>query len=499
MDEARFTEIQSQLTDMWPSMTMRTMDSQQRTIVVVSSMSMWVPPQLTPVLPAYEERYLFLVLSLLRAPRTEVVYVTSRPVLPRLVDYYLELMPRLTADDVRRRLTLISIGDGSPRSLTAKILERPRILERLRNLTCGDRHSIILPFNVSPLEVELAIRLGIPVYGAHPALAALGTKTGSRQVFAAAGVASPPGCEGIHCADDLVDAVRDLRAQGHDLHEAVVKLDKGVGGLGNAALTLPAGDDRRAQAAAVQVLRPEDPEIGAEEFLALLDKQGGVVEERITGAEFASPSVQLRASPLGQVEVLSTHDQVLGGASGQIFLGCRFPAAPEYSAAMAELSSRIGSELAGRGVIGRFGIDFVVCRDPKGERHAYAIEINLRNGGTTHPMLTLQALTDAEYDAAAGHLVAGGRSKHYLASDHLESPAYAALTPDDLLDIATERGIGWDEESMTGVAFHMVSAIAVAGRVGVTAIGDSPEQADQLYGRVRAALDEESQRVYAVP
>jgi hypothetical protein len=39
---------------------------------------------------------------------------------------------------------------------------------------------------------------------------------------------------------------------------------------------------------------------------------------------------------------------------------------------------------------------------------------------------------------------------------------------------------------------HMVSAIAVAGRVGVTAIGDSPEQADQLYGRVRAALDEES-------
>ncbi|MEO6713686.1 MAG: peptide ligase PGM1-related protein [Mycobacteriales bacterium] len=493
-DVRRFTEVQSQLADMWPSMTMRTMDSQQRTIVVVSSMSMWVPPQLTPVFPAYEERYLFLVLSLLRAPRTEVVYVTSQPVLPRLVDYFLELMPRLTADDVRRRLTLISVGDSSARPLTAKILERPRILERLRTLTAGDRHSIILPFNVSPLEVELAIRIGVPVYGADPSLAALGTKTGSRQVFAAAGVASPPGCEGVHSADDVVDAVRDLRAQGNDLREAVLKLDEGVGGFGNATLTIPAGDDRLAIAEAVQRLRPEDPELGAEEFLALLDKQGGIVEERITGAEFASPSVQLRGSPLGQVEVLSTHDQVLGGATGQTFLGCRFPAAPGYSAAVAGLGSRIGAELAARGVIGRFGIDFVVCRESNADWRAYAIEINLRNGGTTHPMLTLQALTDAEYDPDAGRLVAGSRSKHYLATDHLESPAYAALTPDDLLDIATERGLGWDEESMTGVAFHMVSAIAVAGRVGVTAIGDSPDQADQLYGRVRAALDEESQR-----
>ncbi len=66
--------------------------------------------------------------------------------------------------------------------------------------------------------------------------------------------------------------------------------------------------------------------ISPEEFLAELGSRAGIVEERIEGEEFHSPSVQLRASPLKDVEVLSTHDQILGGATGQEFLGCRFPA-----------------------------------------------------------------------------------------------------------------------------------------------------------------------------
>ena len=34
----------------------------------------------------------------------------------------------------------------------------------------------------------------------------------------------------------------------------------------------------------------------------------------------------------GLVEVLSSHEQVLGGASGQTYLGCSFPAAESYRA-----------------------------------------------------------------------------------------------------------------------------------------------------------------------
>ena len=117
-------------------------------------------------------------------------------------------------------------------------------------------------------------------------------------------------------------------------------------------------------------------------------REAGIVEERIEGEEFHSPSVQLRASPLKDVEVLSTHDQILGGATGQEFLGCRFPAHRDYGWLIAGLGERIGSRLAQQGVIGRFGVDFVVVRR-NGEWLPYAIEVNLRNGGTTHPMLTL--------------------------------------------------------------------------------------------------------------
>ena len=46
----------------------------------------------------------------------------------------------------------------------------------------------------------------------------------------------------------------------------------------------------------------------------------------------------------------------------------------------------------------------------------------------------------------------------------------------------------WSEETKTGVALHLVSAVAVAGRLGVTAVGTSPEDAERRFqsGRVRS-------------
>ena len=128
------------------------------------------------------------------------------------------------------------------------------------------------------------------------------------------------------------------------------------------------------------------------------------MEERIVGEELLSPSVQLRALPDGTVELLSTHDQLLGGASGQSYLGCTFPADPAYSRLISEPAMAIGERLAAEGVLGRFAVDFVVVRDAAGDWAAYAIELNLRKGGTTHPFLTLQFLTDGRYDAAIGPL-----------------------------------------------------------------------------------------------
>src|SRR5262249_37801499 len=149
-----------------------------------------------------------------------------------------------------------------------------------------------------------------------------------------------------------------------------------------------------------------------------------------------------------------------------------------------------GRRLAREGAIGRAAVDFVAVRDGAAWR-TYAVEINLRCGGTTHPNFALTALTDGRYDPlATEYRTRNGDLKYYAATDHLDSPAYRSLTPDDLLDVVSERGLGWDAERETGVVLHMVTALAVAGRIGLTAIGDTLEDARASYYGVKAALDE---------
>ena len=480
MDEVPFAELQQRLRALWPSVTLRSIGDVERTVVVVHSISMEVPDQLVPVFPAYEERFLCLVLSLLQSRRSRVVYVTSQPVLPRLIDYYFGLFPELDTPEARSRFAIVSLVDGRNQPLTKKLLERPGAIERIRGLVAQPELAFLLPFATSADEVELAVRLGIPLYGADPALEWLGTKTGSRRVFADEGVRHARGFD----VGGERDAVRALRELGGG--KAIVKLDRGVSGLGNALVDVRGAIDEGGLAG---VLALEDTEASIADYLAALADQGGIVEQLIEGEDFRSPSAQLRISPSGQVDILSTHDQVLGGPHGQTYFGCRFPADPEYAPQIAAEALKVGRRLAREGVIGRCAVDFVAVRKDGGWE-TYAIEINLRCGGTTHPFMAISTLTDGVYDPLAGEFRTRlGDLKHYVATDHLDAPAYQALTPDDLLDVVSERSLGWDAERETGVALHMVSALAVAGRVGLTAIGDTPSEASALYRELKQTLD----------
>src|SRR5207245_11520009 len=94
-------------------------------------------------------------------------------------------------------------------------------------------------------------------------------------------------------------------------------------------------------------------------------------------------SVQPRITPLGKVELLSTHDELLGGPSGQSYLGCVFPADTAYAGLITQEAAKVGRRLAKEGVIGRFALDFVVVRAKNGKWEPYAHEINLRKGDTT--------------------------------------------------------------------------------------------------------------------
>ena len=120
-------------------------------------------------LQALEERMLFLLL-LLRKPRMRVIYVTGRPVPESVVEYYLGLLPGVIPRQARARLHMVATHDGSARPLTQKLLERPRVLAEIRALIPDPTRSHIVPYTTTVLERDLALTLGIPLYGADPVL-----------------------------------------------------------------------------------------------------------------------------------------------------------------------------------------------------------------------------------------------------------------------------------------------------------------------------------------
>jgi hypothetical protein len=492
----RYATLQAKLVPLWKSIAALNRDPQ--TIVVVPSITLDQLNMPSSVLQAMEERFLFM-LFLLRQPNARMVYVTSQPILPNVVDYYLGLLPGVIPAHARSRLFNPAPHDATVRPLSLKLLERPRLLAQIRALIPDRDRAHLVPYNTTELERDLAIRLGIPMYGADPAHFALGTKSGCRKLFGRAGVSYPLGAEDVRTPEEVVAALQRVRAARPHIRSAMIKHNEGVSGAGNAVVSLeglPAPGDPGEAAALAERLRTMKLESARQRYdtyMAKLAELAGIVEERVVGDEIRSPSVQLRITPLGRLEVLSTHDQVLGGPSGQSYLGCRFPADPAYARVITREAVKVGQELVKEGVLGRFAFDFVVVRT--GETWTpYAIELNLRKGGTTHPFLTLQFLTDGTYDPEAAVFTApSGRPKCFVATDHLESEQYRGLQPEDVFDIMVRHGLHFNQTTQTGIVLHMLTALSERGRLGLTAVGESQAQADELYQRAVAVLDEEAE------
>jgi hypothetical protein len=493
----QFETLQRKLVPLWRSIQQFSEDPQ--TIVVVPSLN--VDSAIQGVKQqAYEERYLFLLL-LLRQARARVVYVTSQAIHPDVVDYYLGLLPGVIASHAKKRLFLVSPLDGSARPLTEKLLERPRLVEYIRSLILDPDRAHLVPYNTTPIDRDLALRLGIPLYGADPKYFPLGTKSGARRIFAEEGVPHPLGIENLQSADDVVDAILEMRAQKPALREVVVKLNEGVSGEGNALVDVTGlassngSVEREGVLDRLRAMRFELAGATYDGYVAKLSDRGGIVEERISGREFRSPSAQLRVTPLGAVEPLSTHDQLLGGPSGQMYLGCRFPASQEYAPAIMREALKVGRRLMKEGVLGRFALDFVTVRNERDEWDIYAIEINLRKGGTTHPFLTLQFLTDGTYDPERGVFTTPrGEPKCFVATDHLQSPLYRVFTHHDLFDLVACHRLHFDQARQQGVVFHMMNAIGEEGMVGLTSVANTPAEAEALYQKTVQALDTEARR-----
>ncbi|MDJ0962421.1 MAG: peptide ligase PGM1-related protein [Acidimicrobiia bacterium] len=473
-------------------------DAAPRTVVVVPSLSLDVGElmKLTGV-NHYEERMLCL-LMLLQLPRTRVVYLTSEPIHPTIIDYYLHLLPGIPGRHARERLTLLNCDDGSMVPLTEKLLARPRLLQRIRDVVADPENAHITCFNASALERTLSVQLGIPLYACDPNLSLLGTKSLGRELFRDVGVPVPDGFEHLRDEAEIIEALAALRRRNPALEKAVVKLNDSFSGEGNALFSFDGAPEMGLDAWVKDRihrggLRFEAANEQWETYLAKYEDMGGIVEAFVEGGdEVRSPSVQCRIDPLGRVDIVSTHDQVLAGPTGQVYVGCRFPADMAYRMDIHDYANRIATRMAAEGVLGRLAVDFISVRRGDQWDH-YALEMNLRKGGTTLPFLMLQFLTDGEYNPADGrYLTLSGQHLAYYASDNVERPEYRGLTPDDLIDIAVNNGLHFHAASQQGVVFHLIGALSQYGKLGMVCIGDSPRKAYALFQETVACLDRET-------
>lgn len=470
-----------------------------RTVVVVPSLTLaqGVLDKIDGA-PHYEERLLCL-LMLLKMPRTSVIYVTSNPIHPSIVDYYLHLLPGIPASHARKRLTLLSCHDDSSKPLSQKLIDRPRLLERIRRFAPDPAIAHITCFNSTALERTLAVRLGLPLYACDPALAHFGDKSNGREVMREAGVRLADGREHLRDEKDLCNALCELKSENPDMRRMVVKLNEGFSGEGNAMFSF---DGCPSGGALLGWVRDELPgrlqyEAKAETWEGFRDKfraMGGIAECFIEGEIKHSPTARIRIDPAGAVEPISTQDQVLGGPTQQIYLACRFPSAEGYRKDIQDQAVRICEGLRDRGVIGQVGVDFLCVN--KGEQwDNYAIEANIRMGGATHPFWMLKFLTDGKYDEqSATYRTAFGEQRCYYASDNVQSDLYRGLTPDDLIDIAVENGIHFDGSTQKGVVFHLIGALSRFGKLGMVCIDDSLEAAEKSYFDTLKILDREGSR-----
>jgi hypothetical protein len=433
---------------------------------------------------AMEHRYLLVEFMLNRVPACDLLFVCSEAPSAEVVEYYWALVDSEVANRIRDHVSYVVIPDNGTRSLAAKLLDRPDILADLRS-RFGGRLALIEPWNVTKDEVAVAVALGVPLNGTSPSLRSLASKSEGRRLFVRAGVQTPVGCEDVHDVEGVIDAIEYIRGQRPTVRFVVVKHDDSGAGDGNVVLPVRDANDR--------LLTHDElrTNVTALSPWYLTDlAAGGIVEEFVEGNQISSPSVQLDLRPDGDVRVLSTHEQIVGGDNGQVFMGCRFPANAEYAPQLARDGMTVARELAVRGVVGRVGLDFIARLEPTGAWSIHALEINLRKGGTTHPFAALRNLVVGHYDPDGGRWVTDhdGTARAYRSTDNVLDAAWTGRPPSSVIHAVRRAGLQFDPDHGTGIVLHMLSCLAVDGRFGATAIGLTPEHADDLFEAMLVAV-----------
>ena len=151
---------------------------------------------------------------------------------------------------------------------------------------------------------------------------------------------------------------------------------------------------------------------------------------------------------------------------------------------------RIARALSAKGMIGFFAVDYLMTQFQE-KSEIWAIEINIRQGGTTHPYQTAKLLTNANYIEKKGILVdQKEKNIFYKSNDNFTDQRLIGKTATELLEFINKRSIVFSPQSNKGVVFHMLGALKDHGKIGYTIIAHDNEEIKMITAHLHSLMEE---------
>ena len=294
--------------------------------------------------------------------------------------------------------------------------------------------------------------------------------------------------------EQVAEALAELKARDPGLRRAVVKLNEGFSGEGNAVFSFagaPSGPGLHPWVSErLPKLGFEAEGMDWETYRAKLREMGAITEAFIEGQEKRSPSAQYRVEPDGTLDMISTHDQVLGDLRPDLprlrIPGRGLPPGNPGGGA------RGGA--AGCGSTGCWagsGSTSSPWRRGRGREH-HAIEADFRKGGTTHPNLML-AVHDRTGLPAGGRHVRRTYRTALLLPRVGQCPGRRLPRPDPGRSGGScrPRGPAFRPGAAGGGGVSSDRSALGAG-LGMVCVGPTVERARELFRATIAVLDRET-------